>query len=115
MGARCAGARAGSSRNQRTRPPENATVILLLHGSADTPQAWSAVAQRLGPSVAVVAPALPPIQTPLALDTDLPWLTEVMATTGARTLGGHSYGALLALRWALAHPGQLDRLVLAEP
>lgn len=89
--------------------------LLLLHGSADTPLAWQAVATLLAPEFQVWAPALPPLSGGLAVDHDLPWLDTVMAATGARVLAGHSYGALLALRWALAHPGRLDRLVLAEP
>lgn len=90
-------------------------AVVLLHGSADTPLAWQAVATRLSEHFQVWAPALPPLTGGAALDTDLPWLDAVLAATGARVLAAHSYGALLALRWALAHPGRLDRLVLAEP
>ena len=90
-------------------------AIVLLHGSADSPQSWQPVAALLGAQFTVSALPLPPIATPLALDTDLPWLTQLMAHTGARVLAGHSYGALLALRWALDNPGRLDRLVLGEP
>lgn len=90
-------------------------AVVLLHGSADSPAAWQPVAALLAERWQVTAPALPPITSGLALDRDLPWLDEVMTATGARALAGHSYGALLALRWALAHPGRLDHLLLAEP
>lgn len=89
--------------------------VVLLHGSADSPQAWSGVANALAGDFQVLAPPLPPHPGGLALETDLPWLDAVMAATGARVLAGHSYGALLALRWALANPARLDRLVLCEP
>jgi len=90
-------------------------AVVLLHGSADSPGAWQGVTVQLRATHTVYAPALPPRVAAKALDSDLPWLDAVMAHTGARLLAGHSYGALLALRWALAHPGALDRLVLCEP
>ena len=93
--------------------------IVLLHGSADTPLAWQAVAELLTARFRVWAPALPRQADGLAIDSDLPWLDALMARSGARVLAGHSYGALLALRWALARPepgpGAIDRLILAEP
>lgn len=92
-------------------------ALVLLHGSADSPQAWAATLALLAADFEVFAPALPPLSpdTDLALDHDLPWLSALIAHTGARLLAGHSYGALLALRWALAHPEALDGLLLAEP
>src|SRR5678815_3274742 len=90
---------------------DNGPGVVLLHGSADSPLAWDGVAARSR----VYAPALPPLAGGLALQADLPWLDALMTETGARVLAGHSYGALLALRYALRHPGRLDRLVIAEP
>lgn len=95
-------------------------AAVLLHGSADSPAAWQAVRALLAPHLAVHTPALPalPADAPpqvAALDVDLPWLSAQLAATGARVLVAHSYGALVALHWALAHPGELDALVLAEP
>jgi pimeloyl-ACP methyl ester carboxylesterase len=101
-----------------TEPAQPPPHAVLLHGSADSPAAWRGVAAALAPDFAASAPALPPYPGALgsqALDHDLDWLDGVMAATGARVLAGHSYGALLALRWALRHPGRLDALVLAEP
>lgn len=90
-------------------------AVVLLHGSADSPSAWQGVTQALRETHTVHAPLLPPQVAAKALDSDLPWLDALMAHSGARVLAAHSYGALLALRWALAHPGALDRLVLCEP
>ncbi|MBI5608770.1 MAG: alpha/beta hydrolase [Deltaproteobacteria bacterium] len=96
-------------------------VAVLIHGSADKPTTWLPVMQALAGQFQLLAPGLPPIavEEPAggrrALDLDLPWLDEVLTLSGARILAAHSYGALLALRWALAHPGRLDRLVLIEP
>ncbi len=96
-------------------------AVVLIHGSADKPTTWLPVMQTLAGQFHLFAPGLPPIAPEevaagkLALDLDLPWLDDVLTSTGARILAAHSYGALLALRWALAHPGRLDRLVLIEP
>lgn len=95
-------------------------AVVLLHGSADSPAAWAGVARLLSAQWTVFALPLPSLPdtdgAPLpALDADLPWLDTVMAETGARLLAAHSYGALLALRWALRNSSRLDGLVLAEP
>lgn len=100
-------------------------AIVLIHGSADVPQAWAGVARLLRERFTVFTPALPPLAVvasgseghgkAVALDTDLPWLKGLLAYTGARFVAAHSYGALLALRFSLAHPEALSGLVLAEP
>lgn len=89
--------------------------ILFLHGSADSPQVFNNISALLRDRHQIHTPAFPPVTTPLALTIDLLWLDQQMRQTGARVLVAHSYGALLALRWALAHPEGLDGLVLAEP
>lgn len=100
-------------------------AIVLIHGSADVPQAWAGVARLLRERFTVFTPALPPLAVvasgskghgkAVALDTDLPWLEGLLEYTGARLVAAHSYGALLALRFSLAHPEALSGLVLAEP
>lgn len=92
--------------------------LLLLHGSADSPRCWSGVIAELGPTIRVVAPSLPPAPRDggSALEQDLAWLHPlVQELGGAVDLVGHSYGALLGLRYALAHPGAVGRLGLCEP
>lgn len=98
-------------------------ALVLIHGSADTPQAWGKAVSQLESSFTVYSPSFPPLPSarpgdlspPLAIDTDLPWLTALLDHTGARVVAAHSYGALLALRWVVAHPGRLTGLVLGEP
>lgn len=96
------------------------TAVLLVHGSADSPAAWQAVRALLERQFVVHAPALPhlPADAPAgvqAFQIDMPWLSSHMAHAGARILVAHSYGALLAMHWALANPGHIDALILAEP
>jgi pimeloyl-ACP methyl ester carboxylesterase len=45
---------------------------------------------------------------------DLSGLLDVVGWTGRISLVGHSYGALVALHWALAHPERVERLALVE-
>ncbi len=92
--------------------------LLLVHGSADTPRCWSGVIAALDPSIDVSAPALPPPPADggAALEQDLLWLHEqVQEFDGPVDLVGHSYGALLGLRYTLARPGAVRRLGLCEP
>ena len=49
------------------------------------------------------------------LSRDLDELIKALDLSRPINLVGHSYGALIALRWALDHPGATDRLVLVEP
>jgi pimeloyl-ACP methyl ester carboxylesterase len=91
--------------------------LLLLHGSADSPAAWAGVAERLEGRFYCIAPRFPDLagRGVLALDGDLPWLGALLAALGARRIAAHSYGALLALRAALAGLARLDWLLLGEP
>ena len=45
---------------------------------------------------------------------DLSGLLGAMGWNGKVSLVGHSYGALVALHWALKHPERVDRLALVE-
>lgn len=90
-------------------------ALLLLHGSADSPRCWSGVVAALD-GVDVATPPLPgPPLEGAALAGDLEWLEAIVAGLGVVDLVGHSYGALLALRFALAHPGAVRRLGMCEP
>ena len=89
---------------------------LFLHGSADSPRCWTGVVDALGLDDAHV-PALPePPAVGAALASDLAWLDREVTGLGPPIdLVAHSYGALLALRYALAHPGNVRSLALCEP
>jgi pimeloyl-ACP methyl ester carboxylesterase len=104
---------------------ETAPVLLLLPGGSATATVWSAVAGELAAAHRVVAvdpigqPGLSsPGQRPLKTAADVAgWLDQVLDYLGASeaAIGGHSYGAWLALRYALHAPGRVSRLALLDP
>ncbi|HEY3980533.1 MAG TPA: alpha/beta hydrolase [Streptosporangiaceae bacterium] len=104
---------------------ETAPALLLLPGGSATATVWSAVAGGLAGAYRVVAvdpigqPGLStPGQRPLKTTADLgSWLDQVLDHLGVprAAVAGHSYGAWLALRYALHAPGRVSRLVLLDP
>ena len=102
-----------------------APAVLLLPGGGATATAWRAVAAGLSGSHRVIATD-PAGQPGLSTPGDLPirtagdlarWLDQVLdslAITRAALIG-HSYGAWIALRYALHAPGRVSHLVLLDP
>ncbi|TDU90461.1 pimeloyl-ACP methyl ester carboxylesterase [Kribbella voronezhensis] len=82
---------------------------IVLPGLAETPEEFDRVLELLpGRDVRVVDPWQIPVAAPL---------DELRAATTAGTpvcLAGHSIGGLAVLRWALVHPGEVERLVLID-
>jgi pimeloyl-ACP methyl ester carboxylesterase len=105
--------------------PGTAPAVLLLPGGGATATAWFAVAAGLCRSHRVIA--VDPIGQPgLSRQSDRPvktagdltgWLDEVLAALAVErvVLAGHSYGAWIALRYALHAPGRVERLILLDP
>jgi pimeloyl-ACP methyl ester carboxylesterase len=100
-------------------------AVLLLPGGGATATAWAGVAGALAAGRRVVAAdpvGQPGLSTagerPVKTLADLTgWLDQVVASLDVErlTLAGHSYGAWMALRYALHAPGRVDRLVLLDP
>jgi len=99
--------------------------VVLLPGGGATATAWRAVAGGLSGSHRVIAvdpvgqPGLSsPGGRPLNTAADLAgWLDQVLDALAIQraALIGHSYGAWMALRYALHAPGRISRLVLLDP
>jgi pimeloyl-ACP methyl ester carboxylesterase len=94
---------------------------LLLHCSLAHGGAWDGVARRLADRLSMAAPDLighgrAPARDP-ARDFHDQCTAQVAACLGPDPthLIGHSFGATLALRLALAHPEQVASLTLIEP
>ncbi|AEW99423.1 alpha/beta fold hydrolase [Streptantibioticus cattleyicolor] len=105
--------------------PEDATPLLLLHGGGATGTVWYGQAAELGRCHRVLAVDIlgeagrgVPDGRPLRTTADLMgWLDALLDGLGvARVrLLGHSYGAWVALTYALHAPERTDRLVLLDP
>lgn len=105
--------------------PEDAPPIVLLPGGGATSTVWfenvAALATRhrvhaidlLGEPGRSVADGSPM----RSADALLAWLGTVMdgLGLGSFALGGHSYGAMIALAFALDEPDRVEKLVLLDP
>lgn len=98
--------------------------VVCLHSNASTSGQWRGLMERLAPSFHVLAPdsygagKSPewPTEGPSRLQDEVALIEPVLARAGAPLgLVGHSYGAAIALRAALAHPGRVRALALYEP
>jgi pimeloyl-ACP methyl ester carboxylesterase len=98
--------------------------VVCLHSNASTSAQWRGLLERLAPHFLVLAPdsygAGKSPEWPLGpasrLQDEVAFIEPVLARAGTPlTLVGHSYGAAIALRAALAHPGRIRALALYEP
>ncbi|MER5630079.1 alpha/beta fold hydrolase [Streptomyces nitrosporeus] len=105
--------------------PRDGSPLVLLPGGSATGLVWFANAPALGKRYRIHAVDLlgdagrtERRGTPLKSAEDLTaWLDALLDGLGlSRThLCGHSYGAWLAVRYALHAPGRVDRLALVDP
>ena len=102
-----------------------APAVFLLPGGGATATAWRDVAAGLSVSHRVIAAdpiGQPGLSTPggqpikAALDL-VSWLDQVLdsLTITSAALVGHSYGAWIALRYAMHAPSRVSKLVLLDP
>jgi len=98
--------------------------VILLHCSSSSGGQWRTLVESLATDFRVIVPDL------LGYGGSSPWRGEpgdlfpaemravealLQKTGGPLHLAGHSYGAAVALRFALQHPGALKSLTLFEP
>jgi pimeloyl-ACP methyl ester carboxylesterase len=113
-----------SDSSQLKRNAAQSPLVAFLHGSAGAPRQWQPHMQRLGLRYRVIAPALLGYAgTPeWAADASVSFRSEAAhleqlldLAAGGIHLVGHSYGAAVALHFALQHPAQVRSLTLYEP
>jgi len=98
-------------------------VVLLIHGSLCDYRYWRWQVPAFSPHFRVVAPSLPgcwpeAMQAEFSMEKHVQAVVELSAQLAQDRplhLVGHSRGAQVALESALAMPGRVGRLVLADP
>ncbi|CAM5383440.1 alpha/beta fold hydrolase [Streptomyces aurantiogriseus] len=107
-------------------PRDAAPLVLLPGGGGATSASWYAQAGELGRERRVCAVDLAGAagrsrteggRAPRTVTDLVVWLDAVLDGLGIReaSLGGHSYGAWIALHYALRAPGRVRRLFLLDP
>ena len=98
--------------------------VVCLHANASTSGQWRGLMELLAPSYHVVAPDLYdagkspswPSARVIRLKDEVAFIEPALARAGAPVaLVGHSYGAAVALKAALADPARVRALALYEP
>lgn len=115
---------AGQRLHLRDEGPREAPAVILLHGLGSSLHTFDGWAEALAPGHRVIRLDLPGAglsgPDPAGLYTDdraialLLALMDRLEVTRA-TLAGNSIGGRLAWRFAAAHPGRVERLVLIAP
>lgn len=105
--------------------PEDAPPLVLLHGGGTTAAVWFANVGALSRGRRVYAVdrigeagrSVPGDRPPRTVEDLHAWLAEVLdgLGAGAPDVCGHSYGAWLALTFALHSPDRVRRLTLLDP
>lgn len=103
-----------------TGGPDTGGPVFFLHGFGGEARHWAPLLRELG-GIAAVAVDLPghgtnagtPLDIPApVLDADLADLTATLGGPGGMVVAGHSLGALVALRLAIAAPHRVRGLIL---
>lgn len=96
-----------STRAEGARP-----TVICLHSSAGSSKQWQPLGERLRPGYRVLAPDL----YAWSLDDEAALIEPLLdGIPQGVYLVGHSYGAAVALKLALAHRERIRGLVLCEP
>lgn len=102
--------------------PQASTTLVLLHGFRGSHRGLLETAEHLTP-YRVILPDLPgwgesqPLTEPHTFPSYVRWLHQFLATfkQSRVILGGHSYGATMALCYAADDGAMIERAVLIEP
>ena len=95
-------------------------TVVLIHGVNDQAGSWAAVVPTLVRKYRVIIPDLPghgesePREGPIAMSLILDRVARILDREDARCviLAGNSFGAWIAVLYAIAHPDRVQHLVL---
>jgi pimeloyl-ACP methyl ester carboxylesterase len=114
----------GTTRVNVCGPPDGAPLV-LMHGAGSTSTAWLASVGALGMNHRVYAVdqmgdagmSAPSSRPVLDVEDYMSWLDEVLAAVSLPSAAfcGHSYGAWLALNYAMYAPSKVEKLALLDP
>lgn len=95
--------------------------LILLHGLFGAGQNWGAIRKALAPRFRVLTPDLrnhgaSPRASGMAYDAMAQDVADTLDAAGIARAAvlGHSMGGKVAMAFALAHPGRVERLVVAD-
>lgn len=98
--------------------------VVCIHSNASTSAQWRGLMEGLSSSRRILAPDCYgsgkspqwPLDRAMFLEDEVNFLEPVFSHAGEQfSIVGHSYGAAVALKAALLHPGRVSALALYEP
>lgn len=101
----------------------SAPTLILVHGSYDSADTWEGWVPELASDFHIIAPDLPAhgltgqtVANNYTLDGMVAAVHELVEQLGLERfhMGGNSLGGVVSWRYALAHPEQVERLVLVN-
>ncbi|MBC6402983.1 MAG: alpha/beta hydrolase [Hyphomonadaceae bacterium] len=114
----------GLSMRYRDEGPEDAPILLMVHGFTFSLETWDAVADRLTPGYRIIRPDLPghgltgpDIQDRYTNEDTVAFLSGFINALGLSdpVIVGNSLGGLVAWRYAASHPDRVRGLILISP
>ncbi len=94
--------------------PALVAPLVLVHGFTQNRRCWGSIATTLAATHEVIAVDAPGHGSASAVRANLWETADLLARTGTGTYVGYSMGARMALHVAVAHPTQVERLVLVS-
>jgi pimeloyl-ACP methyl ester carboxylesterase len=88
--------------------------IVLLHGLGTGPSAWRPQVERLEAQRRVLAPSLVPALAAGTLDEAVVLVERTLRGTSTADVCGLSLGGVVAMRFAIDHPGTVRRLAVCS-
>jgi 2-succinyl-6-hydroxy-2,4-cyclohexadiene-1-carboxylate synthase len=94
--------------------PALVAPLVLVHGFTQNRRCWGSIATTLATTHEVVAVDAPGHGSASAVRANLWETADLLAGSSAATYLGYSMGARMALHVAVAHPSQVERLILVS-